>query len=138
MKSITIKEIKVGDFAFYEKTITDEDVRLFAKLTGDMNPVHLDEAFAKTSIFGKRVCHGGLVNALFSTVLGTEFPGTGTIYMSQDSRFMKPVYLNDRIKAVVEAIEINEEKNRVVMKTTAYNQHNEVVVTGTAMVMPPR
>lgn len=138
MKSITIKEIKVGDSAFYEKTITDEDVRLFAKLTGDLNPVHLDESFAKTSIFHQRIAHGGLINALFSTVLGTQFPGVGTIYMSQDSRFVRPVYLNDHITAVVEAIEINEEKNRVLMKTTAYNQNNEAVATGTALVMPPR
>jgi 3-hydroxybutyryl-CoA dehydratase len=138
MKSIKIQDIKVGDFAFYEKTITEDDVKLFAEVSGDHNPVHLDDDFAKASIFHKRIAHGGLINALFSTVLGTEFPGVGTIYLSQDSKFIRPVYLNDTIKAIVEALEINEEKNRVLLKTTAYNQHNEAVVTGTALVMPPK
>lgn len=134
----TIKDIKIGDFAFYEKTITENDVVLFSEVSGDKNPVHLDETFAKESIFHTRIAHGGLINALFSTVLGTELPGLGTIYLQQDSKFIKPVYLNDHIKAIVEAIEINEEKNRVLMKTTAYNQNNEAVVIGTALVMPPR
>lgn len=138
MKSIKIQDIKVGDFAFYEKTITEDDVKLFAEVSGDHNPVHLDDDFAKASIFHKRIVHGGLINALFSTVLGTELPGVGTIYLSQDSKFIRPVYLNDTIKAIVEALEINEEKNRVLLKTTAYNQNNEAVVTGTALVMPPK
>ena len=138
MKRKTIKEIKVGDTAFFEKTITDHDVQLFAEVSGDFNPVHLDEAYAATSIFKKRVAHGGLINSMFSTVLGTELPGEGTIYMSQDSRFMKPVYLNDVIKACVEVEQIIEEKNRVILKTVAYNQQNEAVVTGRALVMPPR
>lgn len=138
MEKKTIKDIKVGDFAFYEKTITEEDVKLFAEVSGDHNPVHLDEEYAKASIFQSRIAHGGLINALFSTVLGTELPGVGTIYLSQESKFIKPVYLNDHIKAIVEALEINEEKNRVVLKTTAYNQNNEAVVVGKAVVMPPR
>lgn len=138
MNGKTIKELHIGDAAFFEKTITDSDVVLFADVTGDMNPVHIDEAYAKQSIFKSRICHGGLVSALFSTVLGTTLPGKGTIYLGQNSKFIKPVYLHDTIKAMVEVIEINESRNRVTLKTTATNQNGEVVITGEAVVMPPR
>lgn len=94
MNGKTIKDLKVGDTAFFEKTITDADVILFAGVSGDLNPVHIDELYAKTSIFKKRIVHGGLVNALFSTVLGTQLPGNGTIYMGQNSKFLKPVFLD--------------------------------------------
>lgn len=135
---MTIKEIKVGDKAYFEKTITDADVCLFAEVSGDHNPVHLDDTYASKTMFQRRIAHGGLINSLFSTVLGTQLPGEGTIYLSQESKFIKPVYLNDHIKAYVEAEEINEEKNRVKMKTIAYNQNNEAVVVGHAVVMLPR
>ena len=138
MNGKTIKDLKVGDTAFFEKTITDADVILFAGVSGDLNPVHIDELYAKTSIFKKRIVHGGLVNALFSTVLGTQLPGNGTIYMGQNSKFLKPVFLGDTIKATVTVGEIIEEKNRVVLNTVAYNQNGDIVVSGTAMVMPPR
>ncbi|BCR36023.1 MaoC family dehydratase [Mariniplasma anaerobium] len=134
----TIKELRIGDAAFFQKTITDADVVLFAGVTGDMNPVHINEVYAKESMFKKRICHGGLVAALFSTVLGTTLPGYGTIYLGQNSKFVKPVYLNDTIKATVEVVEIIESKNRVILKTTATNQNDEVVITGEATVMPPR
>ncbi|CCV65675.1 MAG: MaoC family dehydratase [Paracholeplasma sp.] len=135
---MTIKEIKVGDAAFFEKTITEADVCLFAEVSGDHNPVHLDDTYAAKTMFQKRIAHGGLINSLFSTVLGTQLPGEGTIYLSQESKFIRPVYLNDHIRACVEAEEINEEKNRVRMKTIAYNQHNEAVVVGHAIVMLPK
>lgn len=134
----TIYELRVGDSAFFEKTITDADVLLFAGVSGDMNPVHISETYAKQSIFKNRICHGGLVSALFSTVLGTTLPGNGTIYLSQFSKFVSPVYLNDTVTAMVEIIEIIESKNRVILKTTATNQHNQVVVIGEATVMPPK
>jgi 3-hydroxybutyryl-CoA dehydratase len=82
--------------------------------------------------------HGGLISSLFSTVLGTELPGYGTIYLEQDSKFIKPVYINDTITATVIVDEINLEKNRVKFQTIATNQHGETVVTGYAIVMPPR
>jgi len=134
----TIKDLHVGDQAYFQKTITDADVLLFAGVSGDFNPIHINEIAAKESIFKKRVVHGGLVNALFSTVIGTELPGHGTIYMRQDSKFVKPVFIGDTIKAVAEVSEIIKEKNRVVITTTAYNQNDEVVVVGSALVMPRR
>ncbi len=133
-----IDEIKIGDTAFFQKTVTDADVKLFAGVSGDLNPVHINDAYAKDSIFKQRVAHGGLINALFSTVLGTQLPGYGTIYMRQDSKFIKPVFLGDTVKAVVTVKEINEEKHRVILETTAYNQNDEPVVVGQATVMPPR
>jgi len=138
MVGITIGDLKLGDSAFFQKTITDADVLLFAGVTGDMNPVHINDVYAQTSMFKKRIVHGGLVSSLFSTVLGTQLPGMGTIYLEQNSRFTKPVYLQDTIKAVVEVEEINLEKNKVKLKTTAYNQNGEAVVIGYATVMPPR
>ena len=138
MVGITIGDLKLGDSAFFQKTITDADVLLFAGVTGDMNPVHINDVYAQTSMFKKRIVHGGLVSSLFSTVLGTQLPGMGTIYLEQNSRFTKPVYLQDTIKAVVEVEEINLEKNKVKLKTTAYNQNGEAVVIGYATVMPPK
>jgi len=138
MKGKSIGELKLGDSAFFEKTITEADVLLFAGVSGDMNPVHMNDVYAQTTMFKKRIVHGGLISSLFSTVLGTELPGMGTIYLEQNSRFVKPVYLQDTIKACVEVEELNTEKNRVKLKTTAYNQNGEAVVVGYAIVMPPR
>ncbi|QWB95358.1 MaoC family dehydratase [Mycoplasmatota bacterium] len=138
MEGKKIKDLSIGDQDFFTKTITDADVLLFAGVSGDLNPMHIDETYAQKSIFKKRVVHGGLVNSLFSTVLGTKLPGNGTIYMRQDSKFIKPVFIGDTIKAVCEVAEINEEKNRVVLNTTAYNQDGVAVIVGTALVMPPR
>lgn len=134
----TISQLQVGDCATYVKTITEKDVGLFAEVSGDFNPVHLDENYASQTMFKKRIAHGGLISSLFSTVLGTELPGEGTIYMEQDSRFIRPVYLYDTITAKVEVDEIDTVKGRVRLKTVALNQKGEPVVTGFALVMPPR
>lgn len=134
----TSKQLQVGDSATFEKVITDAVVRLFAEVSGDNNPVHLDEDYAANTIFKKRIAHGGLISSLFSTILGTTLPGEGTIYLEQNSRFVKTVYLNDTITAKVEVESIDEVKNRVLLKTTAYNQKGEPVVVGHALVMPPR
>ncbi len=138
MKGKTIANLHVGDSAYFQKTMTDADVIIFAGVSGDQNPVHINEAYACDTIFGKRIVHGGLVSALFSTVLGTQLPGCGSIYMRQDSKFIKPVFIGDTIKAVCTIKEIIEEKNRVILETIAYNQNGDVVVTGEATIMPPR
>ncbi len=134
----SIQELHVGDVVVMTKKILDEDIRLFAKVSGDENPVHLDEEYAQTTRFKHRIAHGHYVASLFSTLLGTQLPGQGSIYLSQSIKYMAPVYMNDEIKAEVKVVELNEERNRVTLETTAYNQDGTVVVKGVAEIMPPK
>lgn len=134
----TILELDVGDFEEYTKVLTEKDVVLFSEVSGDNNPVHLDEAYASTTRFKHRIVHGHLVASLFSALLGTKLPGQGSIYLGQTIKYLKPVYLNDEIRAVVTVVECDKEKNRVKLETNAYNQNNEMVITGMAEIMPPR
>lgn len=138
MKGRSITQLQVGDRAQFTKTVTAHDVVMFAGVSGDHNPVHLDEAYAQNTIFKTRIAHGMLVGSLFSTILGTQLPGEGTIYLGQDLRFLRPVILDDVITATVTVSEIIAEKNRVRLDTVATNQRGETVITGTAIVMPPR
>jgi|SRR5690554_4108785 3-hydroxybutyryl-CoA dehydratase len=130
-----ISDFRIGEYASYEKTILGHDVKEFAEISGNFNPLHLDEDAAKRSIFKKRVVHGALVSSLFSTVLGTSLPGEGTIYLEQFSKYVKPVYLGDHIKATVKVSEVDIERNKMKLDTIALNQNNEVVVKGYAWVM---
>lgn len=138
LKGLTIQDLQLGQSASFTKTITNKDVLLFAEISGDDNPVHVDEAYAQTTMFKGRIVHGALVSSLFSKILGTQLPGQGTIYLGQESRFMKPVRLNETITATVTVIEIIAEKNRVKLETVAKNALGEVVVTGFATVMAPK
>lgn len=138
MKGKTIYELKTGDTASFAKTITDTDVKMFAGTTGDFNPVHINKEFAKDTRFKDRIVHGMLVASLFSTVLGTQLPGEGAIYMGQELKFTKPVYLEDTITATVTVTEINTEKNRVILETIATNQNGDVVIKGSALLMPTK
>ncbi len=138
MKGRNITQLQAGDRAEFTKAVTAHDVLLFAGVSGDHNPVHLDEAYAQTTMFKTRIAHGMLVGSLFSTVLGTQLPGEGTIYLGQELKFLRPVYLDDVITAVVTVSEVMPEKNRVRCETSAVNQHGETVVTGFALVMPPK
>lgn len=137
-KGKTILELNVGDFAECFKRIEDKDVVMFSEVSGDKNPVHLDEEYASTTRFKHRIAHGHLVSSLFSALLGTELPGEGSIYLGQDIRYLKPVYLNDEIRAVVKVVECDTTRNRVKLETIAYNQNNEMVISGMAEIMPPR
>ena len=134
----SIDEIAIGDKASITKTISEADVLLFAELTGDRNPVHIDEEYARQSIYGARIAHGSFTTALISSVLGMQLPGLGTIAYESRCRFRYPVYLGDTITATVEAIEINPVKNLVKFKCSWTNQTGIVVVDGEAVVMPPR
>jgi 3-hydroxybutyryl-CoA dehydratase len=98
----------------------------------------MDEAFAQTTMFKGRIVHGALVASLFSKILGTQLPGMGTIYLGQESRFMKPVRIDETITATVTIIEIIAEKNRVILETIARNSAGEIVVSGKATVMAPK
>lgn len=128
-------EIKIGQKDSMTKTFTDEDVRLFAQVSNDHNPVHLDEKYAKNSMFGARICHGILVSGLISAVLANKLPGPGCIYLGQELKFTSPVYLNDTITAEVEVAEIREDKQIIKLNTTCTNQNGKVVITGVATVM---
>lgn len=137
MQGKKIFEIQIGDYAEFEKTITEADVYLFAGMTGDFNPVHINSMEANKTIFKGRIVHGILTSGLISTVLGTMLPGIGTIYLSQNLKFLQPVYINDTIKASVEAKTILIAKNIIIFKTICRNQHGQIVIEGEAVVIPP-
>ena len=131
------RELKVGDTASITRLFTDEDVRLYADLSTDHNPVHLDEDFAKQTQFGQRIVHGMLVSSLFSALLGEHLPGHGTIYMSQYIQFKAPVYLNTPVIATVEIVNIREGKPIVTLQTTCVDEIGKLLVTGEAVMFVP-
>ena len=133
----SIDELIIGESTNHKKIITEKDIEMFGEITGDFNPAHFDEEYAKNTMFKKRISHGMLIGSLFSKLLGMELPGPGSIYISQTLRFRRPVYFGDVIKAEVTVKEINVEKNRVTFDCIAYNQNNEKVVIGEAELMPP-
>lgn len=130
--------LKVGDAAEVSKTIAEEDVRAFAELTGDRNPVHLDEEYAASTRFGRRIAHGMLGASLISAVLASELPGRGTVYLSQTLRFTAPVFLGDTVTARVVVRAVREDKPVVTLETFCTNQRGERVVEGEAVVLVPK
>jgi 3-hydroxybutyryl-CoA dehydratase len=134
----TIDELSVGDAAEFAKTISETDVYLFAGITGDLNPAHINQAASEKTFFKGRIAHGMLSAGLISAVLGMQLPGPGSIYLSQDLRFKAPVKIGDTITARVEVVELMKEKKRVKLSTTCTNQDGTIVLEGEALVMPPR
>ncbi len=130
--------LSVGDAAEMSKTVTDEDVRAFAEVTGDRNPVHLDDGYAAGTRFGRRIAHGMLGASLISAVLANELPGRGTVYLSQTLRFTAPVFLGDTVTARVVVKNVREDKPVVTLETVCTNQRGERVVEGEAVVLVPR
>lgn len=124
-----------GAKATRTQTITDEMVRTFATLTGDTNPVHLDEAYAATTRFGKRIAHGMLAASLISATLANDLPGPGTVYLSQTLQFKAPVHLGDTVTATLEVKSVREDKSIATLITTCTNQDNVVVLEGEAVVL---
>lgn len=131
-------DYKIGQKDSFTKTVSDYDVYGFAGISGDLNPAHVNDVWAAGSMFKKRIAHGILVSSFISTVLGQKLPGNGTIYLSQDLKFKKPVYIGDTITAHAEVIEVIEEKNRLVLRTWCVNQDDEIVIEGQAVVIPPK
>jgi len=129
--------LSVGDSTCLSKTIREVDVTVYAAISLDANPIHLDEEYARQTPFGRRIAQGMLSAGLISACIGTRLPGPGSIYLSQDLRFRKPVYLDDTITATVEVVAL-EEKGRVRLRTTCTNQRGELVLDGEAVVLPPR
>ena len=134
----TINEIKVGDKEKFTKTVSEVDVYLFAGITGDFNPVHINEIYANKTFFKTRIAHGMLLAGLISTVVGNKLPGSGTIYVKQEFNFLAPAYIGDTITAIVEVLEIIGDINRVKLKTTCLNQHGTTILNGEALVSPPK
>lgn len=132
-----LEEIEVGRWAETRRTVTETDVVLFAAVTGDHNPVHMDEVAARASRFGGRIAHGMLTAGLVSAVLGTKLPGPGSIYVGQTLRFTRPVRIGDTVTARVEVVEVLVEKRRVRLSTVCRNQDGERVLEGEATVLVP-
>ena len=129
--------LRLGQIHESRVTITEEMIERFAQATGDNNPIHLDEDYAKGTIFKTRVAHGMLQAGILSGVLGTRFPGIGTIYPSQTLTFLKPVFIGDEITFCLRVVELLKEKNRARLETVCINQRGETVLIGEALVMAP-
>ena len=134
----TIDELKVGDTAKFSKTISESDIYLFAGITGDLNPAHVNEDYAKKTFFKTRIAHGMLSASFISAVIGTMLPGPGTVYMRQEVSFLAPVKIGDTVSAIVEVAEIMADQKKVRLKTYCINQEDKTVVDGEAIVSPPR
>lgn len=137
LENRTFDEIQIGDSASIIRTLTEKDIQVFAIMSGDINPAHVDIEYAKSELFHEIIGHGMWGGALISTVLGTELPGPGTIYISQSLRFKKPVKVGDTLTVTVTAIEKLPEKNRIVFACECRNQNEAVVMEGQAEVMAP-
>ncbi len=134
----TLAELKVGDSAEFAKTITESDIYLFAGVTGDLNPAHINEEYAKNTFFKGRIAHGMLLGGFISAVVGCYLPGPGTIYIGQDLKFRAPARVGDTVTATVIVKEIIENKNRVILQTTCSNQEGVLLLDGQATVSPPK
>ncbi len=137
MKELALEEISPGMSAELVRQFTDEDVRLFARVTGDNNPVHLDDEYAGSSIFKKRIAHGMLSAGLFSALLGTRLPGSGSIYVSQSMRFKRPVYIDSVVTARVTVKSVDQVRRRVVLQTVGMVD-GQIVVDGEAEMLVPQ
>lgn len=138
MMGKTYDQLQVGEMSEFSKTISESDVYMYAGISGDFNPAHINEAYAQDTFFKNRIAHGMLTAGFISAVIGTQLPGPGTIYMSQKLNFLAPVRIGDTITARVRVAEKLDEKKRVRLETTCSNQDGEQVISGEALVSPPR
>ena len=129
-----LEDLSIGMTSSFEKTITDKDIQAFAAITGDTNPVHLDDEYAATTPFKARIAHGMMSAGLISTVLGTQLPGPGCIYLDQQIKFRAPVFIQDTVVATVTVEDINQRRGRVTLKTQCFVNH-KLVADGTASMM---
>ena len=130
-------EVKIGATASRSKAFSSEDVNVFASVSTDLNPIHLNEEAAKKTIFKQRVVHGHLVSSLFSGILGCDLPGEGTIFMEQSAKFLAPVFLDQTITATVEIVDIREDKPVITLQVVATNEEGVAVIKGLAKVLYP-
>lgn len=128
---------KEGDGFSFERLISTKDVEQFAEVVGDSNPIHLDARFAEKSFFKKRIVHGAFLSGLISKILGVDFPGTGTVYISQNTVFKRPVYIDTTVRVEVKVTQVIAEKRRLVLDTNILNSNGEVCLSGSATVWLP-
>lgn len=131
-----MKRFTLGMTASYEQTITDKDVKKFAELSGDYNPIHIDDEYAKNSRFKRKIAHGLISASFFSALFGTKLPGEGCVYVSQNLNFKRPVYINDTVKATVTIKQIDEKRRRLIFDTVC-TVKNHVVISGEAEIYIP-
>ena len=129
------KEIQIGDSASIERIINLEDIEIFSNLTGDKNPLHVDQSFAEKAKFGARVAHGMLTSSFISTLIGMTLPGQGSIITNISLDFRKPVFIGDSLCTTIEVIKKIDLSQQVVIKLAVCNQHSKAVITGTAKVI---
>lgn len=137
MNGLFLEDLKVGQQAMFGRTVTDADIVAFAGVSGDTNPIHLHDGFARTTRFGQRIAHGMLSGSYISTVIGTKLPGPGAVYISQTMNFMAPVIAGDTITAVATITSIDDKRRRVTLKTQCL-KGDTVVIDGEAVVLVPR
>ena len=133
-----MKALKKGDYAQCTVVVTEKDGDMYAVITGDHNPVHMDEEYAKSTVFGGRIAHGMYLAGVVSKLLGMEVPGPGAVYVKQVFEFLKPVRFNDFITARVEVVENVVEKGKIRLKTVGFNQHGAQVMDGEALLSYPK
>jgi 3-hydroxybutyryl-CoA dehydratase len=137
MNGFFLEDLEVGQSAMFGRTVTDADIAAFAGVSGDTNPIHLHDGFARTTRFGQRIAHGMLSGSFISTVIGTKLPGPGAVYISQTMNFMAPVMIGDTITAIATVAVIDDKRRRVTLKTQCLNG-DKVVVAGEATILVPR
>ena len=138
MIGLSIDKLSVGQSARFSKTVTETDIYLYAGISGDFNPAHVNEQYAAKTFFKTRIAHGMLTASFISTLIGTILPGPGSIYMRQELNFLAPVKIGDTVTAIAEVVEIIADKKRVRLKTWCINQEGTTVLDGEALVSPPR
>ncbi|MCT4605813.1 MAG: MaoC family dehydratase [Marinisporobacter sp.] len=134
MKDHPYEKICIGDSASLSKIIEEEHIANFADISGDFNPIHLDSKFASKTMFKKRIVHGMLTNSLISAVLGTKLPGINTLYLSQNSKFVAPAYIGDKLTATVKVKEKKDDKKLIILDTIVTNQLGKQISIGEAIV----
>ncbi|MBQ9260347.1 MAG: MaoC family dehydratase N-terminal domain-containing protein [Neisseriaceae bacterium] len=135
--NFTFDELTIGQVATMTRTLNKEDIAVFAAASWDTNPAHLDEEYAKGTLFGGVIAHGMWSAGLISAAIGTQLPGVGTIYLGQDLQFRRPVKIGDTVTAQITVLEKDDSKKRVVLETLVLNQNGEKVVVGKATVLAP-
>ena len=124
----------IGEQATLSRIINEHDIILFAEVSGDKNPIHLDAKYAERSLFGKRIAHGFLIGSLISAVLGNVLPGPGSIYLGQTLKFLAPIHIGDEVTVLVKVVAVREEKRIVTLHTECSNQHGTLVLSGEATI----